>query len=79
MYLRLLELFFLFKFHLFYLFLINFCSIRVFLACFLQCCGFLLVAFANSDWMAISGVVLTSASSGIGEASFLAYSSKFNK
>lgn len=55
------------------------CSVRVFLACFLQCVGFLLVALADSNFMAISGVVLTSLSSGLGEVTFLAYSSGFHK
>lgn len=54
-------------------------SVRVFLACFMQCCGFLMVAFANTEWMAMTGVILTSASSGLGEASFLSYSSRFHK
>lgn len=39
-------------------------SVRIFLACFTQCAGFLTVAFAESDWMAIGGVGLTSFSSG---------------
>lgn len=54
-------------------------SVRIFTACFTQCAGFLLVAYAENEWMAISGVVLTSFSSGLGETSFLAYSSKFHK
>ncbi|XP_055297133.1 battenin [Sitodiplosis mosellana] len=54
-------------------------NVRIFLACFMQCAGFLLVAYADSTAMAISGVVLTSLSSGLGEASFLSYSSKFHK
>lgn len=58
---------------------IPFHSVRVFLACFMQCCGFLMVAFANSEWMAITGVIFTSASSGLGEASLLSYSSRFHK
>ena len=45
----------------------------------LQIAGFLLVAYAESEWMALFGVVLTSLSSGLGETSFLAYSSMFNK
>lgn len=57
----------------------NYCSIRVIVACLLQAAGFLLVAYADSEWMAIWGVVLTSLSSGLGEQSFLAYSSQFNK
>lgn len=49
------------------------------MACMLQVAGFLLVAFADSEWMAILGVIFTSFSSGLGEVSFLAYSSKFHK
>lgn len=41
--------------------------------------GFLLVGFANAEWMALLGVIITSASSGIGETTFLAYSSRYNK
>uniref|UniRef100_A0A1A9UM16 Sulfatase N-terminal domain-containing protein n=1 Tax=Glossina austeni TaxID=7395 RepID=A0A1A9UM16_GLOAU len=41
--------------------------------------GFLLVAMAYFEWMAILGVVITSASCGIGDSTFLGYSSKFNK
>ncbi|TMW42773.1 hypothetical protein DOY81_012148, partial [Sarcophaga bullata] len=42
-------------------------------------CGFLMVAFAQAEWMAILGIVFTSASGGIGEAKFMSYSSYFNK
>lgn len=56
-------------------------SVRASIAIALQIVGFLMVAYANSvgQWLAILGVVLTSLSSGLGEASFLAYSSRFNK
>ncbi|KAL5285946.1 CLN3 family protein [Megaselia abdita] len=54
-------------------------NIRVFLAILLQIAGFLLVAFAEAEWMAILGVIATSASSGIGETTFMAYTGKFNK
>ncbi|XP_031627293.1 battenin [Contarinia nasturtii] len=54
-------------------------NVRIFLACFMQCAGFLLVAYADSYFMSVSGVVLTSLSSGLGEASLLSYSSKFHK
>lgn len=54
-------------------------SIRVLLAILLQISGFLLVAFAEAEWMAILGVIATSASSGIGETTFMAYTGKFNK
>ncbi|XP_037034003.1 battenin isoform X2 [Bradysia coprophila] len=54
-------------------------NVRVFLAIALQAAGFLLVAYADAKWMAILGIVLTSLSSGLGEASLLAYTSRFNK
>lgn len=60
---------------------INIISIRAIVAIMLQVIGFLLVAYSGDvgQWMAILGVVLTSFSSGFGEASFLAYSARFNK
>lgn len=57
----------------------QFCSVRVFVICFAQFAGYLLVAIAQKDWVAITGVALTSFSSGLGEVSFLAYSSKYHK
>ncbi|XP_001843245.2 battenin [Culex quinquefasciatus] len=45
----------------------------------LAAAGFLLVAFATSDWVLFLGVICTSFSSGLGEATFLAYASYFNK
>ncbi|XP_075161710.1 CLN3 lysosomal/endosomal transmembrane protein, battenin [Haematobia irritans] len=53
--------------------------IRIGLAVAFSAAGFLLVGFANAEWMALLGVIITSASSGIGETTFLAYSSNFNK
>ncbi|KAJ6646498.1 Battenin [Pseudolycoriella hygida] len=53
--------------------------VRTFLAIALQFAGFILVAYAEFEWMALLGIVLTSLSSGLGEASFLAYTSHFNK
>lgn len=49
------------------------------MAIILQVAGFMLVAFADAEWMAILGVIATSASSGIGETTFMAYTGKFNK
>lgn len=60
-------------------FLPNYINIRIFLACFTQCAGFLMVAFAQEEWMALTGVGLTSFSSGLGETSFLGYSAKFHR
>ena len=54
-------------------------SLRIALAVLFSAAGFLLVGFANAEWMALLGVIITSASSGIGETTFLAYSSHFNK
>lgn len=52
---------------------------RVFLCISLAAAGFLLVAFADLEWMLFLGVICTSFSSGLGEATFLAYASYFNK
>ncbi|XP_011179303.2 battenin [Zeugodacus cucurbitae] len=54
-------------------------NFKILLAVLLSASGFLLVGFANAEWMALLGVVITSASSGIGEPTFLSYSSHFNK
>lgn len=54
-------------------------NVRVFVICFAQFAGYILVAFAQNGSMAITGVALTSFSSGLGEVSFLAYSSKYHK
>lgn len=40
--------------------------------------GFLLVAFAEAEWMALFGIIATSISSGIGETTFMAYTGQFN-
>ncbi|ALC43860.1 cln3 [Drosophila busckii] len=54
-------------------------NVRIAIAVACSAAGFLLVGFANAEWMALLGVIITSASSGIGETTFLAYSSRFNK
>ncbi|XP_013117722.1 battenin [Stomoxys calcitrans] len=54
-------------------------NIRIGIAVAFSAAGFLLVGFANAEWMALLGVIITSASSGIGETTFLAYSSNYNK
>lgn len=41
--------------------------------------SFILVAYSEVVWMALIGVVFTSISSGLGEVTFLSYTSKFNK
>ncbi|XP_059609156.1 battenin [Phlebotomus argentipes] len=60
-------------------FLPFFVHVRVTLCCGLAAAGFLLVGFAQTEWVAIVGVVCTSLASGLGELTFLAYSSKYNK
>ncbi|KAH8379945.1 hypothetical protein KR009_008125 [Drosophila setifemur] len=60
----------------FFPFWVNF---RIALAVAFSAAGFLLVGFAEAEWMALLGVIITSASSGIGETTFLAYSSRYNK
>ena len=54
-------------------------NVRIALAVTLSASGFLLVGFADAEWMALLGVIITSASSGIGETTFLAYSSRYDK
>lgn len=54
-------------------------SVRISACVVLSACGFTLVAFAESQWLAIFGVILTSLSSGLGEATFLSYSSVYDK
>uniref|UniRef100_A0A1A9WE49 Battenin n=1 Tax=Glossina brevipalpis TaxID=37001 RepID=A0A1A9WE49_9MUSC len=53
--------------------------VQIALAVSFSAAGFLLVGFASFKWMALLGVIITSASSGIGETTFLGYSSSFNK
>lgn len=48
-------------------------------SCIVAVCGFVAVAFAESQWLALFGVGLTSFASGLGEPTFLAYSAFFNK
>jgi hypothetical protein len=54
-------------------------SIRIIFACIFAIIGFILVAFADIEWVALAGVAFTSLSSGLGEPTFLAYSAYFNK
>ncbi|KAF5285716.1 hypothetical protein FQA39_LY16522 [Lamprigera yunnana] len=60
-------------------FLPFFVHVRVAICVILAASGYILVAFSNRQWMAIAGVVLTSFCSGLGEATFLQYSSFFDK
>ncbi|XP_031783320.1 battenin isoform X2 [Nasonia vitripennis] len=41
--------------------------------------GFLLVSLSNTRWLAITGVVVTSLSSGLGEVTLLSYSHRYTK
>lgn len=54
-------------------------NVRVAICVFLASGGFILVAFSTQQWMSILGVVVTSLSSGLGEATFLQYSSFFDR
>ena len=54
-------------------------SVRVVVCIVLAVTGFLVVAFSQSQWMSIMGVVVTSLSSGLGEVTFLQYSSFYEK
>lgn len=49
------------------------------LACILSATGYVIVASAQHKWHAILGIIITSCSSGLGETSILAYSTKFNR
>lgn len=60
-------------------FLPFFIHVRVGACVSLAVAGFLCVAFAESQALAISGVVLTSMASGLGEVSFLQFSSFYSK
>ncbi|XP_052865627.1 battenin [Anopheles cruzii] len=53
--------------------------IRIFLCVVAAAAGFLLTAFATVQWVLFLGVISTSFSSGLGEATFLAYATYFNK
>nr|CAD7411867.1 unnamed protein product [Timema cristinae] len=59
--------------------LLWFFSARILLVVLLEAGGFMLVAFATADWMALLGVVSTSLGSGLGEVTLLAYSTFFDK
>lgn len=54
-------------------------NLRVFISCLLAFTSFLSVAFATSRSNVIVGVVLTSFASGLGEPTFLAHSTHYNK
>lgn len=45
----------------------------------LSAAGLIVVAFAQNEWQAIFGIIITSFSSGLGETSMLAYTAKFNR
>ncbi|CAO1390978.1 unnamed protein product [Diamesa serratosioi] len=60
-------------------FLPFYANIRVSLSCTLAALGFVMVAFAQTEWVALFGVAITSLASGLGEPTFLAYSAYFNK
>lgn len=54
-------------------------NLRVFSAIFLTTMSFLLVAFADSQMIAVIGVACTSAACGIGESTILAYCSNYHR
>jgi battenin len=53
--------------------------VRITISCAVSICGFVMVGFADTEWLALGGVALTSFASGLGEPTFLAYSAYFNK
>jgi battenin len=54
-------------------------KIRVFISCIASAISFLIVGTASSKRMAIFGVAITSFASGLGEPTFLAHSTNFDK
>ncbi|KAB0801466.1 hypothetical protein PPYR_05821 [Photinus pyralis] len=60
-------------------FLPFFIHIRVLICVMVASMGFILVAFSETQWMSITGVVFTALCSGLGEASLLQYSSFYDK
>ncbi|XP_044765292.1 battenin isoform X2 [Coccinella septempunctata] len=56
-----------------------FVHVRVALCIVVACAGFLMVAFSENITMSITGVVLTSFCSGLGEVTFLQYSAFYDK
>ncbi|CAL4122513.1 unnamed protein product, partial [Meganyctiphanes norvegica] len=60
-------------------FMCSLVHMRVFLVVILCCLSFILVGLASSVTVAIIGVVCASASSGLGEVTFLAYSAYFHR
>lgn len=57
----------------------NFFSTRITISCLFAAFGFIIVAYAETQWVALTGVAFTSLASGLGEPTFLAYSAFFNK
>lgn len=60
-------------------FLPNNSSVRVVTSCLISVCSFLVVAFATTKAAVIFGVALTSFASGLGEPTFLAHSTHYDK
>lgn len=60
-------------------FLPFFVHVRVGICIVLASAGFLVVAFSTGQWMSILGVIVTSFSSGLGEVTYLQYSSFYDK
>lgn len=54
-------------------------TLRILISCLTSAVSFSAVAFAGSKWTVIVGVALTSFASGLGEPTFLAHSTKYNK
>lgn len=54
-------------------------SIRMVFVSLLSACGFVLVAFCQSEWQVLAGIICTSISCGLGETSLLAYTPRFKR
>lgn len=49
------------------------------MSCTVAIGGFIVVALAQEEWMALTGVAMTSFASGLGEPTFLAMSAYYDK
>lgn len=57
----------------------KFSSVRVGFCVLVAIAGFIFVAYGNVLWVALFGIALTSLGCGLGEVTFLGYSSSYHK
>ncbi|XP_063709903.1 battenin-like [Culicoides brevitarsis] len=60
-------------------FVVGFVHTKVIMAMILTIISFVTVAFADTEWLALLGVVLTSLSMGLGETALVGYLTRFNR